>query len=351
MNAKRWNQIVIGGTIGILFLIATVNIIIDPFLHYHAPLKGLEYPLQDERYTNDGIARNTEYDAVITGTSMTQNFKPSEFDALFGCTTVKLSFSGGSYKEINDNVLRALTYNPDIKYVVRSLDSYFLNYPANATQYTDYPEYLYDSNPFNDVNYILNKEVLPKTIAVINYTRAGHKTPSWDSYSNWSRYKTYGRDSILRSLSPQTVVVEEEIVLQDNDYLTIQENIKQNILDTAIQYPETEFYLFFPPYSIYHWESLVRTKQLNAQLDAEQYAVELLLEAENIHIFAFGTNIELSANPDNYTDFIHYGEWVNSDILKWMSEGEGELTKDNYLDYFSEIRQLYTNYDYSRLFE
>lgn len=351
MNAKKWNRFVIITTAFILFLIAAATIIIDPFLHYHAPLNGLQYPLKDERYQNDGIARNFEYDAIIIGTSMTQNFKPSEFDALFDCTTVKLSFSGASFNEIDDNVVRAFSYNPDIKYVVRSLDSYFINYPAAKNEYDNYPVYLYDNNLFNDVNYVLNKEVIPKTIAVINYTRAGNKTPSWDAYGNWNNYKTFGRENILLTLFPERVTLDEELVLQEQDRQTIRENIQQNVLNTALNNPDAEFYLFLPPYSIYYYESLASTKQLKIQLEAEQLAVEMLLEAENIHIFAFGTNIELSTNLDNYTDSLHYGEWINSDILKWMAAGEYELTKENYQSYFSQVYELYTNYDYSWLFD
>lgn len=93
-----------------LFSVAAATVVIDPFLHYHGPLAGLEYPLLDERYQNDGIARHFSYDALITGTSMTQNFKPSEFDALWGAEAVKIAFSGASYREVDENVRRALTY-------------------------------------------------------------------------------------------------------------------------------------------------------------------------------------------------------------------------------------------------
>ena len=84
MKENVWNKIVLGSTGAALILVAAVNMLIDPFLHYHAPLGGLQYPLKDERYQNDGIMRNYPYNAVITGTSMCQNFKPSEFDDLWG---------------------------------------------------------------------------------------------------------------------------------------------------------------------------------------------------------------------------------------------------------------------------
>lgn len=348
MKANVWNKIVFGTTGGILALVAAATALIDPFLHYHAPLGELQYPLKDERYQNDGIMRNFSYDAVITGTSMCQNFRVSEFDELWGTTAIKVCYSGGSYKEIDESVRRALEYQKDVKYVLRSLDSSRLNYPADQNEYEGYPTYLYDRKPFNDVNYLLNKEVIPKTIAVINYTRSGQKTPDWDEYGSWSRYRTFGREEVFRTWQ-MFEEREETYSLQEEDYSRIRENLRRNILQTARENEDITFYLFFPPYSICYWNTLVRTKQLDAQLDAEKYAVELLLEAENIHVFSFADQIDIISDLDNYTDALHYGEWVNSDILKWIREGRGELTEENYSEWFQRIKEFYRTYDFAEL--
>lgn len=58
---------------------------VDPFIHYHKPLTNAYfYPLDNQRSQNDGILKHFEYNALITGTSMTENFKTSELDELFG---------------------------------------------------------------------------------------------------------------------------------------------------------------------------------------------------------------------------------------------------------------------------
>lgn len=348
MKSDKWNKLVLGIWLGVLVIIAGITAYIDPFLHYHTPTDGLEYPLQYERYQNDGITKHFEYNALITGTSMTENFKASEFDELWNTKTVKIPYSGASYREINEAIVRALEYNNDIKYVVRSVDSNLLIMPADKMNYQNYPDYLYDDNIFNDVNYLLNKEVLPKTLAVVNYTRAGNRTPDFDEYGNWNLYKEFGRDAVFRGLAPLPTF-EEEHKLSKEDYRNIRENVQQNVVQVALDNPQVEFYVFFPPYSMCWWDSMVQTKQLNAQLEAEKIAVEEMLAAGNIKIFAFGDNINLLGNLDNYADALHYGEWVNSDILHWMHEGEYQLTKDNYEDYFIKIKNLYEQYDYSQL--
>lgn len=347
-NAAKWNGIVLGGILGILGVIALFTIIIDPFWHYHGPLKGLEYPLKDERYLNDGIARHAEYDAIITGTSMTQNFKPSQFDALWGAKAIKIAFSGATYKEVNDNIVRALRYGQNVKYILRSLDGNKLILPADQDEYEGYPDYLYDNNPFNDVSYLLNKEVIPKTLAVLNYTRAGNKTPDWDEYGSWGQYKVYGKDEVLRT-SSRLEISEKAYELTPEDEKNIQENIEKNVLATAKEHPEITFYLFFPPYSISYWDALVRSGQLDAQLRAQKMAVELLLDAQNVHIYAFEQDTSLTGNLDNYTDSLHYGPWINEEILVKIRQGEGELTKENYKEHFETVREIYLQYPYDEV--
>lgn len=46
--------------------IAGLTAVVDPFFHYHKPLECLSYPLNNERYQNDGIVKHFDYDAVIT---------------------------------------------------------------------------------------------------------------------------------------------------------------------------------------------------------------------------------------------------------------------------------------------
>jgi len=153
MKSKKWNYFVIAGSLGITVLLALVTLIVDPFLHYRDGMDVLQYPLKDERYQNDGIARNYEYDSVITGTSMCQNFLPSEFDALWEAKTIKLTHSGASFHESKNTIERALKYRPEMKYVLCSLDGNCLNQSWDYNTYEGYPEYLYDNNPFNDVKY------------------------------------------------------------------------------------------------------------------------------------------------------------------------------------------------------
>lgn len=340
-------------TIVAFCLFAAPTIYIDPLFHYHEPLSNYEYPLNNERYQNDGIMRNFNYNSIITGTSMAENFKKTEADILFDANFIKVPFSGGRYKEISDNIRQAYRAGKDIKYVISSLDYSVLVLEKDAyREGTEYPVYLYNNNIFDDVNYVLNKTILfDQTRNVIKYTQTGNETTNFDEYVNWSSGYEYGAESVLSTYTLVNKVDVPPKMLSEEEHVMVVENIQQNITDLADDHPETMFYLFFPPYSICYWDALKNNGQVDWRIDAEQAAIEEIVKHPNIKLFSFCNNFELVCNLNNYKDQAHYGEWVNSWILEWMSDDQYLLTEHNYQEYIREIREFYNSYDYSLLRE
>lgn len=79
--------------------------LVDPFEVYHKATAFIP-PITNgtQNYSNAGIAKNYEYDSVVIGSSMTENFTPSQLDRLFGGQFVKLPINGGSpfnHKQMN----------------------------------------------------------------------------------------------------------------------------------------------------------------------------------------------------------------------------------------------------------
>lgn len=337
----------------IFFIIAVFTIYIDPLFHYHAPLEKYEYPLNlyDTRYQNDGIARHFDYNGIITGSSMCQNFMVSEADDIFNIEFIKIPFSSATFKEIHDILERAYDAKEkrQIKYVIFSLDHYAWVADKDAKNELVNPFYLYNSNCFDDLNYILNKNILfERSWYVLDYTREGRKTTDFDDYANWSKGMVFGRDEVLSSYT-LTERVEASALLTQSEIIPVLDNITANISDLADKHPETTFYLFFPPYSICYWDMLDNSGKLDWQIDMMKVVIEELLRHSNIQLYGFDSNFELTCNLDNYKDWGHYGEWVNSQILLWVYSGEYVLKQDNYQEYLALIRDFYTSYDYSLL--
>lgn len=353
MDEKKYVKLVLSLIAVIALIGAGAIIFIDPYFHYHKPVSGLvyQYDIDEERYVNDGIVRHFDYDTIIAGTSMIENFKTSECDELFGVNSIKVPLNGAYYKEVNRLLNTALKSNPDIKYVFRSLDYSMMNVDKDTERQgaENFPTYLYDENPFNDVNYFFNKAVWMECVKVIQNTLNGEESTTFDKYTNWSSEYMYGRGPILywHVREPKAA---EEAVLTEEEKIQITENIIQNVESSVKENPDVVFYLFFPPYSVYYWDNLVQRGELSKHIELERIVIERLLQYDNVRFFSFSNNFDVVCDEYNYRDTAHYGEWINSDMLEWMAEGKYQLTKDNYEAYLNEIKEFYTTYDFDSMY-
>ncbi len=331
---------------------------IDPLFHYHRPLdQTFSYVLNNQRYQNDGILKHFDYDAVITGTSMVENFLTSELDALFDVHSVKIPYVGASFREVNEGLETALKTHPDTRMVVRCLDmnKFMDDKDELRDDLGEYPTYLYNRNPLDDVRYLFNRNVifdrcLPMIAGWLKGEPAG--VTDFDHYGYWM-YKYYGKFGpkyVLEEMDPIEETVQDSH-LSEETRAVIEDNIQQNVVALARQYPDVTFYIYLAPYSAAWWGRIYSRGTIFRQTEAEQFVIEQLLECENIRVYSFNTMIEMTSDLNNYKDTRHYGETISSSILRWMKEGTGLLTQENYLDYIEKERQIYTSYDYSTLFE
>lgn len=345
MDYKKFGLTFIFSFLFLLTSTALIVILIDPYFHYHKPFANIHYRLNNERYQNDGIAKNFSYDALIIGTSMTENFKTSEFDELFNVHSIKLPLSGSYFKESNDLLLTALNHNDNISYVIRGLDYSIFYTEKDESRYdaSFYPIYLYNDNVFDDVRYVFNKNIFFLSLATLR----NDKTTTFDEYAYWGDNFPYGKEAIQYE-RPEYKPPKQ---LENIEVEQFAENIEQNIISSVKKYPNTEFYIFYTPYSIYQWDFYHRTGLLETILEGEKMITERLLDYDYVHIFSFLDAHEVIENLNNYKDRAHYSPAVNSFILNSMKEGKHELTKENYEVYYRTMYSYYDNYDYDSLFQ
>ncbi len=331
---------------------------IDPFFHYHAPQTDrFFYTIDNERSMNDGIVKHFDYDAVVTGSSMVTNFRTSEIDALFGTHSVKITAAGASFYEISNLLRTAFQTHPDLKYVFRSIDRHLFFYAVNElrTDLGEYPSYLYDRNPFNDYKYLLNADVLfQRSLPMLLRTRQPGFVPghtSFDDYSNTMKYYEgcFGLPDIDSMLRYEPGTVGEPHHLSGEAREKLIENITQNVVAIAEEHPEATFYYYLPPYSLGYWSEKLASGDIYLQFEAEQLAIELMLQCGNIRLYDFSGRDDIISDVNNYRDLMHYGDWINSFILQWMHDDRYRLTKDNYRDFLSDRFETYLSADYGTL--
>ena len=273
MNFKKLVHCFTAITVIFLVVVAVTVAYVDPFFHYNKPRPELFYTLKSQRYQNDGILKNFDYDAIITGTSMTENFKASEFDELFGVKSIKVSYSGGSFKEINDAIRTGCESSNNIKYVIRSLDLYKIIADKNEMRNDlgAYPIYLYNDDIFDDGKYIFNKDTFFKHVLPIlkNWIKGKEGgITSFDNYSNWNKNYKFGREHVMKNQKRYAPNVQQK-AFSERDMKMATENISVNVTDLAKANPETKFYYFFPPYSVVYWSNQSSSGELERTLAAE----------------------------------------------------------------------------------
>ena len=374
LKARNWLIIYFIVLAAVLAAIAAGVSYLDPFFHYHKPLiEKFYYELDNERSQNDGIIKHFDYDTIIIGNSMTQNFKTTDVDRLFEASSVKLPLSGTTNKETGDLIRKALQENSGLKTVFRGfvIGNFLQEKDYLRTDLGEFPTYLYNQNPFDDVYYLFNRDVVFLRIYKMLKERAEGAAPgitSFDDYSYWSDQMTYGKNAVLRKKrideagegsadSTEMSAAEEQNKNAELTYLTenqkqmIRENVRQNITSIAEEYPDVDFYSIILPYSAAWWQERMEKDRLDMNLDIEKIAVEEMLKCPNIHIFSFDLMTDITTDLNNYKDEIHYGGWINTLILKYIKEGKYQLKQDNYQDYLDQVRQFYLSFDYSYLTE
>ena len=356
MKNKTW-------IIGWLTIVVSVLVVlgiyvyrVDPYFHYHIPdISNYYYYLNNERSQNDGICKYFDYDALITGTSMTENFKTSELNEMFDVNSIKVSYAGGTYKEINDNLKNALKNNEKLGMIVRGLDvgMFFDDSNRMWDDPKKYPNYLYDSNPFNDVCYLFNKDVIfNRVYAMIRANDVEGFEPGITSFDDYSRWQSvFGTKKVLDGAEVVYGGVGSPVHLTDEEKRIIFNNITQNVTSLADEYPDTDFYYFFTPYSIIWYKGLVEDGTIYRQIEAEEYIIELILEHKNIRLFSLSDEFKIISNINNYKDEQHYGSWINSYILRCMHDDLHRLTQENYKKYIEDELKLLVDFDYNSLNE
>ncbi len=345
---KRWlllfGSILLAG----FLVIAAIVIYVDPFFQYHKPLAYFPYKVDNQLSQNPGMARRLDYDSVLLGSSMTASFDTDWFSEVMGLQTVKLSYNG-AFPRDEANIMDIIfdTKGDSVKKVFMAVDQGAFSADTEATKYP-IPEYLYDKNPFNNVQYLFNKDVLLNYIfkPLVDPTE---RTDWTQLYKPWWTDQYYTKANVLMYYVPAEEAAEE--MPEDAFVSGIQANLEANIIPFVEAHPETEFIFWYPPYSILYWNDVMRQKELAAVIRELDYMTEKLLAYDNVRVFCFQNNRDIVCNLNNYADYTHYHADVCRYIVECFENGEGELTEDNYKTVFEDLRGLAAGYDYEAIYD
>lgn len=328
MKRKTWALLSLALLAAAIAATCLTVIFIDPFQVYRLATRYVP-PIDrtTQVYANAGVARSYDYDSAVVGTSVTENFRPSQLDSLLGGRFIKLCTSAGT--AYNHALLMDLAFRThDMRRIVYGLDVYSFIAKLDQTG-SDVPLYLYDDNIFNDVSYWLNRSVLATFLPRCLQTWGQRQDDSIrDSMYCWAGQDDYGPIALYTaSFTPP-----ENPQPADAYAGQARANLEKHLIPYIEDHPETQFDIFFPPYSAAEWATMESKGTLDVMLFLRGLCYDALSAYDNVTIYDFSTRADWVLDLNNYKDTLHYGQWINDAIAECIARGEYAVSSRETLD-------------------
>ena len=344
MKAKTFFIAVLAGVLacfGALILLLSVE---DPFFVLGGIGEEETALFDNQRYQMAGLIRHQDYSAVVMGTSLVANYRASWFTQGLGEETLKITFPDGWVSEFDTALRLAFRTHPKLDRVYFGFDPNILVRP-DSQRTVELPKYLYNQNPLDDVEYLLNADTYQTALRTF-LRRRSQGTVSLDDAYVWDVDHSFSWDDALKGYPRPEVCAQP---LPSGAYLEAAEENVEVVCRWAREHPDVRFTVWFPPYSILYWDKMTREGTADAILTAVEYAAGRMLEYDNISVHSFLFCMPVT-NLNYYTDHVH----CSGDVTHWVAEcllnGEFRWSKEDYRQHVEELRQYVTQYDYEILF-
>ncbi len=345
MSAKRFFIGVLAAVLLLLGSAMAFLMAVDPLMTLHPLEEGETALFSNQRYEMPGLIRNQDYSAVVMGTSLVANYRASWFTEALGTETLKITFPDGWVSEFDTALNLAFDTHPELERVFFCLDPNILIRP-DSERTVELPQYLYNTNPLDDVSFYLNADSLVLAAKTVRARAEGEGTVLDDAYV-WDGNYRFDR---LQAFASYPRPEESGAVLPADAYFAPCDENLAAITRWLEEHPDTEFTVWFPCYSILYWDKMDREGKTEAVISAVERAVGTLLEYENVNVHCFLFSYKTMCGIQNYTDHIH----CSGTVTKWMAEemlaGRWHFTEENYQIRLDELRTFVANYDYDALF-
>ncbi len=332
LEKKKFLKLLIVSMAAVLLLPMAAVFIFDPFFHYHRPIKPLKAVLTQAEYQVIGTLKTFDYDSLIAGSSMAENYNNRWFDEKFKVKTVKAVKPGANTSDLVYLLNRAYQYR-EIKNIFYTLDIAAVNTTVREHYVNEgMPLYLYNDFLLDDVKYLLNKHVLLKEIPYMIANSFLGDYDEGNSY-NWAKYKQFG------NLSYELTKEKKE----EKNIEEYKENVEFNLnqLEELIgNHQETRFIFMIPPYSSLWWYEAYMCGDLEYNFYTLEQCFEKLLAYSNVEIYYFQDIEEIVSDLSLYMDLLHYHPEINKRLVDSIGNKDYLVTMENKKDKIESIKRL-----------
>ena len=319
LKTQSWLRCFFILTLVLVLLLSGLMYIVDPFFQFR--VRDNSYML-NPRYVNPGLIENYDYDTLIIGSSMTQNFDMDIFRAELGAKPLHVSLGGITPAETVELLELAEAQGRAHTYYI-GID--FHSFGA-VPQPSHNPDFLLEQGIFSTARYLLCYEAwfrfLPVDMGFLALNKLGIELPpkfaqscSIDMLANWELGASYGEDVVLAAYKGSSAVSEVEL-----DGLEQRFEDSFRLLFDCVSAMEEEIVFFFPPYSMLYWHDADEAGYMDIYLDAK---AEFIARAEALGCRVFDFQADpLCADLNNYKDATHHSGEINDYMTRCFASAE-----------------------------
>lgn len=330
-TSKKYLKAFAISSIVILFCIGLAGYIIDPFFQYRVNTES--HYILNPRLVNGGLAKNYDYNTVLLGSSMVQNYNMSilrENDP--EVKPVKLSSGGMNITEME--YLYSFVRMDSTKDFIINIDIALFNQFGIGNRY---PKYLYANGILNKLKYLYGYETwmqyIPADIGMTLYFKINKNVPlvykmktSIDDIGNNSFDVQYNAENVKTqyvkgiSVSPQVMEGIEQRMETTLDSLLARMEIDKH--------KEIRYTFVFSSYSALYWYHARRYNYYTPFMDFVYYFNKSIEKYDNARI-AFFFDREEIIDLNYYSDITHFGPILSDTILTNVYNSKYELNTQN----------------------
>ncbi|MEA4924901.1 MAG: hypothetical protein VB084_06255 [Syntrophomonadaceae bacterium] len=347
-------------TLLLLALVAGFNFMVDPLQFYRQAAFYQPSFSKEQRYQNPGLAKNYDYDTIIIGSSMTENFVPSYINRVMGFKTLKLSMSAATAKEEN-LIMQVALRTGKVRNVILGLDYGTLRGPVDQvdTSSGPFPYYLYDRHYYNDLSYLLSITMLGNSVNILknDYYHIPPEYSDLDLLNNWNSSYVYGRQVLAKIWAEEQEAKQVGVKKYDQmdfSLASMQANFDHNLLPVIRQNPQINFIVYHPPYSVLRYRSIYEEnpESFANEIQIKAYVNAKLLDCPNVRLYDFQSDQALTFDLDKYKDYAHHSQEYNEYIIQALARQDPRylVTPQNSRSFVSSLQTEVETLDVNKLF-
>jgi hypothetical protein len=303
----------------LLATFAAIVFVLDPFQVLRRS-RGTPNLYGVVEYQVPGLARFYPYDAVVMGTSTSNNFTPEDLAAALGWQAMNFALAGSSIDEQRAALGVALrTGKP--RHVLWGIDPFAFLPPARRA----FPYYLYRDPGWRTAPYFVSLGAIAHGLATLVTPDAKRVTVArWQANRAWDSDYHYGRNEVIFAWEHRRTI--GHMPLPDDAALA--RSSVEGIAETIGANPSVQFDLVLLPYTVYYYRMLSeeRPREFASFCALDRAIVARAGALPNATVFNFRDDEAMTENLDRFHDLLHFSGEVSREIVREVAAGRRVVT-------------------------